>query len=116
MHTVESYDVTADEWSNMIAGKSRHSLVVVRNKLFVFGEYTSTCEVFDNNYKMFVAIKAPIYFDTNNAFSIGNQIVIIGDDVSSILCYDIDNDKWSEETSEVTKHHRNFSSVKIPWY
>ena len=51
--TVESYDVIADTWSpmpSMIRYHSHHSLVVVKNKLFVIGSSIYGCEVFDNSF------------------------------------------------------------------
>ena len=82
--------------------------------MFVIGEYTDTCEVFDNNCKTFVAIKSPFYFGTNNAFSVGNKIVIILNNKLFVLCYDVDNDKWSKDPCEATNHLWDFSCVKIP--
>ena len=120
LNNVESYDVVGDNWSpmpNMTSSKSGHSLVVVRNKLFVIGYGTDTCEVFDSSSKHFVAIKSPqtSCLILNRAISIGNKIIAFQNIKSSIFCYDVDKDERSEESCEVTKNLQAFSCVKIPW-
>ena len=121
LNTVEKYDATIDEWSPMpdlIEGKRSHSLVVVKNKLYVIGYGTDACEVFENSCKKFVAIKSPRtgYLYLNQAISIGSKIVAFQDEESSLFCFDVDKDEWSEEYFEVTKNLGNFSCVKLPWY
>ena len=57
MNTVESYDVLANKWTpmpNTINNYTFHSLVVVKDKLFVIGKGIESCEVFDNACKKFV--------------------------------------------------------------
>ena len=122
LNTVESYDVLPDRWSpmpNMISGKYRHSLVVVKSKLFVIGRNPDTNEVLDNICKKFVAIKSPQissfgYLRLNHAISIGNKIVLFQDDKPVAMCYDVDKEEWSEEQCEVTNRLEFFSCVKIP--
>ena len=129
LRSVESYDVIADEWSpmpDMIKGKHDHSLVVVKNKLFVIGIGRNNCEVFDNCCRKFVAIKSPQVdylhlnqypyhkFYLNKAISIGNRIVAIQHDGSSTFCYDVDKDEWSEEPGPVAEELIGFTCVKIP--
>ena len=119
LNTVESYDVIADKWSsmpNMVNGKSSHSLVVVRNKLFVIGDYKDTCEVFDNNIRKFVVLKSPEISYLNTAVSIGSKIVIFQHNTSSMSCYDADKNEWSEEPCELTEHLCEFSCAKFPRY
>ena len=121
LNTVQSYDVIGEEWSpmpSMIGSKSLHSLVVVKNKLFVIGCGIDTCEVFDNSCRKFVDIKRPQEdsLDLDQVISIGSNIFVMQCDSSSLFCYDVDNDKWSEKPFEVTKHFGNSSCVKLPWY
>ena len=122
LNTVELYDVIVDKWSsksNMINSQSEHSLVVVRNKLFVIGYGSEfTCEVFDNKSKKFVALKPPPveYDDLNKAIAIGSKIFAFQNKTTAVLCYDVEHDKWSEESCEVTNHLSRFSCVKFPRY
>ena len=109
---------------NMIEGRSGHSLVAIRNKLFVFGSHdgkgSKSCEVFDSSCKKFVMIKpfpGTLTFDLRNvskAFSIGNKLVIIGNNSSTVKYYDINKDEWSEETLNVTNYKSDFSFTFIP--
>ena len=80
---------------NMIEGRFGHSLVVVKNKLFVIGGATTygTCEVFESISNNFVLLKSLISFDRNNAFSIGTKIYILQANNSFIVTYDVDKDK-----------------------
>ena len=121
LNTVEAYDVVADEWSsmpNMISGKYYHSLLAVRNKLFVIGRSRDTCEVFDKKSKNFVALKSSSVEDVylNKAISVGSKILVFQDKSAIVLCYDVDEDDWSKESCEVTEHLRSFSCVKLPRY
>ena len=122
--TVESYDVTADEWSpmpDMIHGKSEHKLIVVRNKMIVMGMGRDNCEIFDSNCKMFVAFKSPqMYLNgLNKIVSIGNNIYVfltVSTDLNKsetfVLRYDIDKGKWS--IPDVQFNTKDFSCVKVP--
>ena len=47
-------------------------------------------------------------------FSIENKIFVLQDESLNIISYDIDKNEWSEESCEVTKNIRFFSSVKVP--
>ena len=119
LNTVESYDVFGNKWTsmpNMINPHYFHSLVTVKNKLFVVDDETNTCEFFDNVCKKFVAIKSSYTLNSNKAMSIGNKIVIFQNDKSSVIFYDVDKDEWSEETCEVLEDLKLFSCVKIPSY
>ena len=100
LNSVESYDVFADKWSsmaNMINRHDDHSLVVVKDKLFVIGDGNNKCEVFDNVSKNFVALESSYTISVNKAMSIGNKIVIIRNDRPSVICYDVNKDEWSKE-------------------
>ena len=118
LRTVESYDVITDKWSpmpDMINGKIRPDLVVVKNKLFVIANGIDTCEVFDSICKKFVALKSPeINVYCLQAFAIRNKIYVFQNYGAAVKCYDVDEDKWSDEACEVTKNVRSFSCVKVP--
>ena len=119
LNSVESYDVLPDKWStmsNMNSGKYNHSLVVVNNKLFVISNIKDSCEVFDNICRKFITIKSPQFkcFPSTRAYSIDKKIFVLQDISSNIISYDTDKNKWSEESCEVTKTLRWFSSVKVP--
>ena len=123
LNTVESYDVlsnTCTQMPNMIERRRGHRLIVVKNKLFVFGGCTTvTCEVFDNNSKTFVAFNSPSIIGYNKSLSIGSKIIIFQtrkEDNSSILSYDVHENKWSDELCEVTKNLTHYSCVMIPSY
>ena len=103
----------------MNSEKLNHSLVVVKNKLFVISNKEhNICEVFDNVCKKFISINSPeftsFFFGFIRCHSIENKIFVLLDERSKILSYDINKSKWSEESYEVTKNIRLFSSVKVP--
>ena len=85
--SVEAYDHASNSWSHMpdmIAPRVGHSLVSVKNKLFVVGGETKTFEVFDARSNNFINIKQPpksFKFDLDkpefhNAVSIGSRVVV----------------------------------------
>ena len=122
VNTVDAYDPLANTWSsipNMIEGKFVHSSVAIRNKLFVFGSYSGkgskSCEVFDCNCKNFILLKQfPSKLTFDNTFSIGNKLVTIGNNSSTVLHYDVEKDEWSEETFNLTRGRSFFSCTFIP--
>ena len=119
LNTVESYDVAADKWfsmPNMISGKSHHSLVVARSKLFVIAHVPLTCEVFDSICRKFIVLKSPPIVHQNKAISFGNKILIVHNKTQCIAWYDVEEDKWSEELSKAAKRRGSFSCLKLPWY
>ena len=120
LNSVESYDVFANKWTplpNMQNFHSNHSLVTVKNKLFVIDGNTNICEVFDNICKKFITLKSPYgYISLNKAMSIGNIIVLFLNEKSSTNCYDVEKDEWSDKSCEITKYIDDFSCTKIPWY
>ena len=119
LNTVESYDVFNDSWSpmpNMINMQTSHSLVTVKQRLFVLGCELHTFEVFDNTCKKFVSLKPPPSITYNRCLQINNKIVILQYESSSILFFDVDKNEWSEESCEVTKDIYYFHCVKLPWY
>ena len=101
----------------MNSGKYNHSLVVVKNKLFVILMRKDNCEVFDNVCKKFITIKSPDFnwFSSTRVYSIENKIFALQENTSKIITYDTNENKWSEDSCEVTKNIYKFSSVKIPF-
>ena len=119
LNSVESYDVFGNKWTsmpNMVNYQSFHNLVVVKNKLFVIGLGTENCEFFDNACKKFVVLKHQQYIYYNKSVSIGNIIFIFQEFSSSVICYDVVKNEWSEEPCEVAKYLKDFTCVKIPSY
>ena len=111
--TVEAYDVFGNEWSsmpNMTKRRDCHTMVVVREKLFVIGN--KTCEVFDKTCRKFV----PLKFPGINGY---HQVVLIGEKInffkanSSVCCYDVIENKWSQESCQATKNRAAFSCVRL---
>ena len=119
LNTVESYDVFADKWfpmPNTMKSKCLHNLVVVKDKLFVIGQGTKGCEVFDNVSRKFIALKPHPSITYSKCVQIGNKIIVFQRNRSSIVCYDVDKDEWSEELCELTKDLFDFSFTKFPKY
>ena len=94
----------------MNSGKYNHSLVVVKNKLFVISKREDDCEVFDNICKNFISIKSPKFISISiiSAFSIENKIYAFQDLSSKIHSYDINRNEWSEDSCEVIKNTYHF--------
>ena len=119
LNTVESYDVFADKWfpmPNTINSKFLHNLLVVKDKLFVVGRGTENCEVFDNVCRKFIALKPHPRITYSKCVQIGNKIIVFQQNRSSIVCYDVERDEWSEELCELTKDLFDFSFTKFPKY
>ena len=117
LRAVESYDVTGDAWTpmcGMINGNFGHSMVAVRNKLFVMEP--QMCEVYDSAGDKFVLLKSlpgnVSYFCT--AVSIGHKIYAFNDGAEYVICYDTHNDVWTEEPFELLPFFMGFSCVKVP--
>ena len=119
LNTVESYDVFRDKWTsmpNMVYSHSDHSLVTVKDKMFVVPHENNNCEVFDNICKKFVAVKSSYTLTSNKAMSIGNKIVIFQHNRSSVVIYDVDKNEWYEESCDATNYFFCFSCVRMPQY
>ena len=108
--TVESYDAFSNTWKPMpslIEIDRDHSMVSVKNKLFVFGGlYLNTsCEVFDKTSNRFVTLKSLDFIKSfyMNAISVGNKILLFTHEAKFVLCYDVDKDEWSRESCVVTE-------------
>ena len=122
--TVEKYDHAANTWSNMpkmVCCRKCHSIVAVKNKLFVFGGLSNTAEVFDSSSNQFSTIKSsalPIGdYDVQDTVAIGRKIIIFRFWTTKLLIFDLDKYKWSEELFEFTKKTKNLNwylCVKVP--
>ena len=123
-NTVEAYDHVADTWSDMpdmIHERCNHSSVGVTNKLFILGSNRYSCEVYDSTCNKFVLLvkSLPTLQErhleiSNKACLIGKKITIFNDDSSTVLCYDTETDKWSEEPCEVTEGIDGICVMRIP--
>ena len=119
LDSVESYDVLPNNWSampNMNSGKCDHSLVVVKNKLFVISNLKDNCEVFDSICNKFITLKSPeleCFFGTR-CYTIKNKIYVLQENISKIVSYDTNKNEWSEEHCEITRNLQCFSNVKVP--
>ena len=123
LNTVESYDVFADEWSplpSMVNGKSDHSLVAVKDKLFAIGNgsdvHTSYFEVLDAECDRFVALTPLRHLRFQNAVSVENGIVIFKSYSSYVYFYSFEKQEWSKESFEATMKIMGFACAKLPWY
>ena len=123
LRSVEVYDHLDDTWSympNMISTRSDHGSVAIRNKLFVVGGWQRRCEVFDKTCNSFVAVNNKRGFNLrgielrSKTFLVGNKLFVFYERRKTALCYDIDNDDWTEEVCEITKDFGFFGCVKVP--
>ena len=120
LKTVETFDVLPDKWSlmpSMNFAKSSHSLVVVKNKLFVLRN-EDDCEVYDSIGKKFMIMKSkksliPI-FDNRCPLSFDNKIYLFERNSSTLICYDVDKKEWSQKSCNFTRNFYIFSCVKLP--
>ena len=128
VNTVEMYDHITNTWSfmpNMIKRRVDHSSAAINNKLFVFGSRygngKETFEVFDSTCKKFVFIKQKrnsFKLRLNNiveSFCIEGKLVLLGNWWSStVLCYDVDVDEWSEEPFKATRNTAGYGCSLVP--
>ena len=119
LNNLETYDVIGNKWSpmtSMINGRSGHSMVVVKNKLFVIGVTTINSEVYDSTCNRFIALKSNLLIDlqlSNKVIKVGNKIFVFRND-SSVLFYDVEKNKWSLDLCEVSENFQDCSIVNIP--
>ena len=92
------------------------SLVTVKNKLFVMDDGRNNCEVFDDVGKKFVALSSSCNLSFNKAMYIGNKFMVFQYKRSSVVFYDVNKNKWSEELRVATKDIVGFSCFKMPQY
>ena len=117
LKSVESYDVFGDEWSampDMIHARSDHSLIVATNKMFVVGDCTIPCEVYDTTFKQFVFFTNDDDFPINKVLCFKRKIYLFPHE-DSVFCYDLDEDcLWKYEDIDETYDYRNYCCVKVP--
>ena len=114
-------------WSSMpntVYRRCKHSLVVIKSKLFVIGYPRTPYEVFDKFTNKFVSINSSLIpsgvlsdlraFLIVGAISIGNKIAVIERKPSTIDLYDTENDEWCEESFEISTEILNGGCIKIP--
>ena len=122
-NTVETYDTVDDSWSyipNMLKGRTHHKMIGVKNKLFVVGGlFKPTCEIYDSNSKIFVALKPPpntckTPFDHPTCVvTLGSKLVVFNGWV--YFLYDVETKEWGcEEKCDVTKNLYRFSCAVVP--
>ena len=108
---------------NMINRTYAHSMVALKSKLLVIKNATNNSEVFDSTCKHFVALKfnldplnVVIYFNLlKKVVKVGNKIFVFNDGSSTpVICYDVEKNLWSVDSSEVTRNLDDFSIVNIP--
>ena len=123
LRSVEAYDQSRDSWSSMpkmIAPRQNHSLVAVKNKLFVVGGNVKECEVFEaRSSNKFVSIKRSLkHFDfyaaPDTAVSVGSKIIVFGDRSQKLAVYDVDKDEWHEESFQFTERSKGCICLKVP--
>ena len=123
LDSVESYDPTTGAWSfmpNTIDLHCGHDLVALKNKLFVIDENSSRCEVFDSFCNKFVPLKPSAKLfkfclgNLQSAVSIGSKILIYGNNVPMMACYDVEKDEWTEGELEITRYITKFGCLKVP--
>ena len=47
------------------------------------------------------------------AVSVARELFVYQNFRENVVCYDVDNDKWSKIPYKITKHFCNFSTVKV---
>ena len=133
--TVEAYDHSSNEWSDMpdmINERSGHASVSIRDKIYMIDD--SSChrlEVFDGFSRVFVSILPSINFDISNLSnantvykSFQNQVVTIGDKIillrngGGALVFDLDNEAWSrdEDYERFVIRASDYLCVKCPMF
>ena len=125
LNSVEAYDHVANTWTNMpnmVEERCHHKSVAVKNKLFIVGGNTATCEVYDLNYGKFNLlkfVKETTYDYIKNpieVLSIGNKLFIFKRNGTSVLLYDVEKDEWLKEACSFTQNLDTYSCVKVPQF
>ena len=127
LKSVEAYDPLTKQWTsmpNMIESRCYHTSVAYKNKMFVIGSKggngKETMEVFDSSCNKFVLIKPKpklIQFSLSNivqTFSIGSKLITLGHGSPTYICYDVENNEWSEEPFQVTEDLYHFGCALVP--
>ena len=121
-NTIEAYDHVSGTWSympSMVHSRYNHQLFAVGNRLFATGGNTLTCEVYDSVSKRFTALKLPpdfvwLEFNTSCSFLLGRKFFVFHTDCyPKVVSYHVDEEKWSEESFEITKHLEPYDCMRI---
>ena len=110
------------KWSGMpstVYRVSGHSLVAVKNKLFVIGD---SFEVFDDICRKFVVMKKvpsslKFLFEQKNfvgAVSLANKIFVFRKNKTEVFVYDVIKEEWTTEICEAAKSIKFGCCVKLP--
>ena len=110
------YQTNGHQCQRLNYGNCLHSLVVVKNKLFVISQKAHSFEVFDNTSKTFVILSPPKLIHSYKVISIENKILFLENFQNKVLFYDVDKNEWSKKHCEVTKTLQQFSCVKVPCF
>ena len=99
--------------SRMNEARTNHSLVAVRNKLFVIGG--ETYEVFDSASGKFatLSVNSPM-FDSSKCVQIGSKVVLFQGYSTVAYIYDTDKDELKPVECEVTRQIQNYCCVRVP--
>ena len=125
LKTVEAYDHVANTWTNMpnmINRRSSHKSVAIKNKLFIVGGNTTTCEVYDSNCGKFNLLKLVKdsftgYFDYPiKVLSVENKIFVFKELKKNVLLYDVEKNDWSKEPCSLIQNLDDYSCVKVPQF
>ena len=115
--TNEMYDHAADSWTDMpdmINTRCSHQLLARKNKLFVFGGYSDTIEVYDSKCNTFTAVKpSPVGLFFCKGFLAGNEFFVFYHGSTTYSCYDVKRDCWSENESKLILNFNKFTCVQV---
>ena len=116
--SAEMYDHIDDTWSmlpNMNHRRTYHTMVDVRDKLFVVGgSSVNNVEVFDSTCYNFTVMKSfPLeWFSYSDVVSIGNKLIKPGIVDQPTLVYVLETEKWTSVFCEVTSKRGNLNVLK----
>ena len=102
----------------MIKWRGCHKSLAIKNKLFVVGGTTPTCEIYDSTLNKFVLITAPpeyykhYFYGPAKFISVGRKLVLISKDRHMVF-YNFENDDWLETSFELTKDIMDFCCANV---
>ena len=122
LRNVEEYDVINNAWSvtgRMIGAREGHQMAAVRSKLFFIGGHEETCEVYDSKSDKFTLVRLPEEFSDHFIYptgvvSVGDTLVVFGDEQKEVLFFDAKQNEWSHEDLEIFKNLSGFGCTKVP--
>ena len=123
LRTVEAYDHVTNTWtymSSMNHGRCYHTLVAIKNKIYVFGGEFEIFEMYDSITNRFAILKSPpLFLNTGTykvmgAISIGTKILFFKRFSTTITIFDLDKNEWFEKNFNATKEVEGFYFLKIP--